>query len=166
MLSLEDITYDKIIRAVVRSEANLISAHPPSGKAYDTPLIRIPAYGRNSGRYHIDLIFEFECILFLVELKGCSSESIKDIDKLRKILGDYSQDELVRLIQNRSEQEGVDWKSIFVTVPAIGVSIHDLDVPPDFVTIIAPVVEEPIQIIVGAAIPNQQVVQDVLSKVF
>jgi len=132
-MSLEDIAFNFIISHLKAKLINIISAHPPSGKAYDTDLIRLPAKNRNSGRYHIDVIFESEGVLCLTEIKGSTGESADDIIKLRAIVNEYTRLELIKLIRKRSCLETVDWDNINFIVPVIGAAIGGVQCPHDFV---------------------------------
>lgn len=165
MSTPEDKVYERIRCFLDKGNANVISGHPPSSKAYDTDLVRLPAPGRHAGRYHIDIIFAINGLLVLTELKGKSSESFSDIEKLRDIIGSYSRAELVRLIRIRTNRKDIDWSAIDKIIPAIGVEFCDTIYPDDFVTIIAGS-DETIKFCVGNSVPDQKVVERYLSMAF
>ena len=101
----ERIVFDTIVDFInSNSNFSLISAHPPNGKSYFTDLVRIPTPTQNrtgARRAHIDLIFCSETFLYLCELKGSSSESEEDIEKLLNIKDHYSLPKLKRFISSR-----------------------------------------------------------------
>ena len=104
-MTSEEIIYFRLLDELESSiKFEVLSAHPPSGKSYSYDLIRIPSPDQNfsgSERDHIDLIFCSNSELYLCELKGSSSESERDIEKLSKISTHYSLDELKLLINKR-----------------------------------------------------------------
>jgi hypothetical protein len=128
----EDIAFERIMQRLAEKQAIVLSAHPPSGKSYDTELIRIPARDRNAGRYHLDLIFVLNEFLYLVELKGRLSESSQDILKLRKLLSEYSLSEILRFVRKRVNRKGVNWEEIRYAVPTLGCTKCDCSLPADF----------------------------------
>ena len=104
-MTQERIVFDTIVDFInANSNFSLISAHPPNGKSYFTDLVRIPTPTQNrtsARRAHIDLIFCSETYLYLCELKGSSSESEEDIEKLREIKEHYSLPKLKQFISSR-----------------------------------------------------------------
>jgi hypothetical protein len=63
----------------------IISFHPPSGKAYETPLVRFPVLenlGIASKRRHLDFSIRCGRFLILQELKGDAASSFDDQIKL------------------------------------------------------------------------------------
>lgn len=139
MPSLEDGVYEWILQRLRESDARVLSAHPPSGKAYDTDLIRIPSRRQNAGRYHVDVIFTCRDLLFLLELKGRSSECDGDVKKLRAILSDHDLSSLLAILRRRISVDNVNWDDIQAVVPAVGVAILTVPLPKDIVAIVTPV---------------------------
>jgi hypothetical protein len=165
MASLEDQAFDGITRRLYGGAAKVLSAHPPSGKAYGTDLVRIPAKDRHAGRYHVDIIFLVDGLLFLTELKGRSSESQDDCEKLARILQDYDVAALVKILRIRVSRDDIDWESVSGAVPAIGVSIMDAAAPPDTVCIVASP-EGTVRWQVGSALPGAPIIEAALVKAF
>ena len=104
-MTQEDMVFDAIVDFITaNSNFSLLSAHPPSGKSYFTNSVRIPTPNQNrtgARRSHIDLIFCSETLLYFCELKGSSSESKEDIEKLLSIKNHYSLPELKQFISSR-----------------------------------------------------------------
>jgi len=165
MPTLEDLAYERIVNRLSEKRVLILSAHPPSGKAYDTELIRIPARNRHAGRYHIDLIFIIEPFLFLMELKGKTSESSDDVAKLQKLFADYDLPELLKVIRKRVNRTDVKWCQVKQAVPVIGATIADAAIPSDFVLVSA-TDDNAISLIVGEAVPAHRDCHESLVKVF
>ena len=115
-----------------KTDAQVLSFHPPSSKAYASDLIRIPKLNsdgsRSRSRNHVDVIFITAHELWLVELKGRYSESADDISKLAEIKGSYSDKELIIFISNRvTVPLKYDLSQIDRVVTAIGVSKIDAE---------------------------------------
>ena len=63
-------------------QVDIISFHPPSGKAYETHLIRFPVLenlGMAAKRRHLDFIVRCGRFLVLQELKGDAASSAADL---------------------------------------------------------------------------------------
>ncbi len=165
MATLEDLAYDRLFNRLSECSAAILSAHPPSGKAYDAELIRIPAKQRHAGRYHIDVIFILGRFLFLCELKGSSSESADDVSKLRDLTKDYTLDQLVSFISKRVNRTDIDWPSITEMVKVIGVVMHDCPMPGDFATLVA-IAPGTFEVIVGNDVDSAGDVRSILATVF
>jgi hypothetical protein len=114
-----------------KTDAQILSFHPPSSKAYASDLIRIPKLNadgsRSRSRNHVDVVFITAHELWLVELKGKYSESADDILKLAEIKSSYSDKELITFISNRvTVPLTYDLNHINEVVTAIGVSKIDV----------------------------------------
>jgi len=108
----------------------VINWNPPDAKAYQTINIKFPWFeGIRRRRDSIDAIWVVEDILFLVELKCLSSESVLDIAKLRRITEQLTPDQL-RIYMER--QGAKIPTAIHQTALLIGVKIVNTDVAPDF----------------------------------
>jgi hypothetical protein len=82
----------------------IISFHPPSGKAYDTPLVRFPNLknlGGASKRKHLDFIVRCGRFLILQELKGAAGSSKEDQAKLLALHDELGTSGIVRTIAKR-----------------------------------------------------------------
>ena len=125
-MTKEDIVFNVIVDYITTNKNfSLLSAHPPSGKAYFTDLVRIPTPNQDktgARRAHIDLIFCSKKLLYLCELKGSSSESKEDIEKLLSIQEHYSLANLKQFISNRLTSPSLYLKSCQDLVLAIGCS--------------------------------------------
>ncbi|MCE9608500.1 MAG: hypothetical protein K8U03_26750 [Planctomycetia bacterium] len=165
MPTLEDEAYQRLVDRLNERRITVISAHPPSGKAYDSELVRIPAKERNSGRYHADIIFVIDTVLFICELKGKSSESTSDVAKLRGIIADYTVAELVSFIRKRTNVATVNWAAITKVVGLIGVVVGDASLPDDIVSIVASAPAE-FEVDVGNTLPDASGLREALARVF
>ena len=123
-MTQERIVFDTIVDFIAaNSNFSLLSAHPPNGKSYFTDLVRIPTPNQNrtgARRAHIDLIFCSETLLYLCELKGSSSESEEDIEKLLSIKDRYPLPELKQFITNRLTSQSLYLESCQDLVLTIG----------------------------------------------
>lgn len=128
---------DRLLR---HPEIHLVSLHPPSGKSYDTDLIRFPVFRngvRTRERSHVDVVFVWKETLFLIELKGNSSESLEDTAKLRELRDQIGIEELLQIIAKR--YRALAWNSlrpIKTLVLGLGVEKHEGPTAPDFVVIV------------------------------
>lgn len=115
----------------------VVSFHPPSGKAYDSDLLRIPkrvGRMRTRERYHVDVVFINCGVLFLIELKCRLSECDHDILKLREIRDSNGLKGILELIQKRSTGDNC-MKDITDLVLGLGFEIADSEsIPPEFIT--------------------------------
>ncbi len=141
-MTAEDRAYNRIVTSIETStRLLLVSGHPPSGKAYFTDLIRIPAPRKSrsaSRRWHIDLIFCSRETIYFCELKGRSSESSDDEEKLTELLRAYSLRQLLELIKARSNLPAASFEAIRRAVPAIGCETMDSTPHPGFLYVEAP----------------------------
>ncbi len=78
--------------------AKVHSWHPPDSKAYFTRLLQIPYNGRRS---HVDLIVQIGTILYLIEVKNCTTNSQDDLVKLSKIKNNFSIQQLIKLFSSQ-----------------------------------------------------------------
>jgi hypothetical protein len=95
-------------------------------ESYLTDIIRLPNKKQKGGRYHIDIIFSKNDVLYLCELKYKLSETNLDQKKLKKILKEYPTQELVSFFKKRIQNYDLDLKK---TEPLIGVGINDSELP-------------------------------------
>ncbi len=132
-LSCETVVGEKLVAWLnYATEAQVLSFHPPSSKAYASDLIRIPKLNddgsRSRDRNHIDVVFLTATKLWLVELKCKYSESGDDIQKLRDIKASYSNQELIQFIQNRlTVPLKFNLANVNEVVAAIGVKTMDIE---------------------------------------
>jgi len=139
-VTAEERVFDRLRKGLLRSEEiRVISLHPPSGKSYDTDLIRFPVIQdgvRTRKRAHVDAVFVWEWALFLVELKGKSSESADDTAKLRDLRDHIGLEELLRVIRRRQfgDPQGSLGK-IDTLVLGLGVGQHDITTESDFLVL-------------------------------
>jgi hypothetical protein len=108
-------------------QVRLISWHPPDSKSYITNNLRIPIVNESNlrRREHIDFIIVVQStLLMLLEAKGSLSESVEDITKLRRIIDQYSLNDLVILFRRQG--------AIFKEVPTaiqLGLIVSSADTP-------------------------------------
>lgn len=120
-----------------RKSCQIVSFHPPSGKAYGSDLVRIPRRSggdRTRERYHVDVVVAEGEFLLLLELKCRLSESDADVAKLRDIRESYAITELLELIRRRTTTSA-DLSGVRKLVLGLGYEVQDqVEVPEDFVT--------------------------------
>lgn len=140
-MTLEDKAFNGILRHIEASDRlSLLSAHPPSGKSYNSDLIRIPSPQQDrtaSTRAHIDIIFCSKSFLYLCEVKGDALESDNDIKKLRAIVEMYGVEGLKRLIANRLTHKDLNLRTVQKIIPAIGCASVSCEVERGMLYIIA-----------------------------
>lgn len=130
-LSCETVVGEKLVDWLkAHTEAQILSFHPPSSKAYASDLVRIPKLNadgtRSRSRNHVDVVFANSTELWLVELKCKYSESSDDISKLNELKASYTDTGLINLIANRiTVPMKYDLRSIKKVIPAIGVRTID-----------------------------------------
>lgn len=134
-MTSEDIAFARLWELYIGNPAvEIHSAHPPSGKSYRTPLVRIARFRHGEHtreRYHIDYILQVGPLLVLQELKGMLSESGSDVGKLRGITTDYTIPSLVRVLERRVANPAI-LSSISAVTLSLGCIAMDAPVPPDF----------------------------------
>jgi hypothetical protein len=165
MSTEEDLAFERIMDRLRIKRVTVLSAHPPSGKAYDTELIRIPARAKHAGRYHLDAIFVLDEFLFLMELKGRLSESSHDITKLQGLLSEYSLADILKFVRKRVNRADVPWETIKQVVPSLGCILCDCSLPADFV-VVESKTSDLVRCYVGNSIFNKAECQSALTKVF
>jgi hypothetical protein len=132
-LSCETIVGEKLVDWIkTNTEAQILSFHPPSSKAYGSDLIRFPKLNsdgsRSRSRNHVDVVFITLSELWLVELKCKYSESSDDVAKLEELKGSYSDVELIKFISNRvTVPLKHDLSKIHKVIIAIGVQKVDTE---------------------------------------
>jgi hypothetical protein len=83
---------------------DIISFHPPSGKAYETPLVRFPVIaniGIAARRRHLDFIVRCGRFLILQELKGDAASSHDDQVKLLALQREFGLPGIIKTIAKR-----------------------------------------------------------------
>ena len=123
-----------------RSDIEIISFHPTSGKAYQTDTIRFKVQRNGtatSTRYHVDMILVVGDLLLLIEFKGTSAESTNDVTKLRDLRETYSLQEFIRIISRRLSLSNSSIGQVTELVLAIGVEDHNAHVPDDVAVFVA-----------------------------
>lgn len=140
-MTLEDIAFNSIINFLQNNKNfDLLSAHPPSGKSYFTDLIRIPEPirdGTAAKRYHVDIIFCSDRVLYLCEVKGIADESDDDIAKLKNLKKCYSIQELKKIISDRLTLPSSRLLSVQNIVIAIGATKTGKRIDNEFLYIMA-----------------------------
>lgn len=137
-MSCEDEVFGRL-RAKLTNQKNvqIISLHPPSGKAYETALVGFPIFDqgtRTRGRSHVDTIFISSQALFLLELKCFSHESADDIEKLRRIRDQLGLTCVIEVISKRVPDIGSDrLNMIQELILGLAVEHHDTELPEDFI---------------------------------
>lgn len=120
-----------------RKSCQIVSFHPPSGKAYSSDLVRISRRSRGnrtSDRYHVDVVVVEGEFLLLLELKCRLSEAGEDVAKLRDIRDSYTVTELLELIRRRTTTSA-DLSGVRRLVLGVGYEIQDQEEgPEDFLT--------------------------------
>lgn len=110
----EERAFTVIKDAVQRSEfLELLGAHPPSGKSYYGDLITFRSPRQQSTgaeRDHVDLIFCSEQTIYLCEIKGRSSQSGDDIQKLYRLQEHYGVEGIVSAVRKR-----LSWSSRYLS---------------------------------------------------
>jgi hypothetical protein len=154
MPSCEDRVSDALYAWFSKKPAlQIVSFHPPSGKAYGTDSIRIPKVldgHRTRDRYHIDALVIGGSFLFLFEFKCRLSECDDDVAKLREINKCYRPDALVDLIRRRVTVD-LDLSPVKHIIPGLGFEVKDRDtVPGDFLSFCTS--ETPPQILPGSTL--------------
>ena len=129
-ITCETLVGEKLVEWLTKQNAQVLSFHPPSSKAYTSDLIRIPKLNRDGtrsrDRNHIDVVFLTENNVWLVELKCRYSESTDDINKLNEVKNSYSNSEIIELIKGRiTVPIKYDLDSVKNVVTAIGVKLMD-----------------------------------------
>lgn len=124
---------------VAIENATLISLHPPSGKAYESDLIRFPVFEgevRTRKRMHVDIIFAHSGSLYLLELKPASTQSAEDIRKLERLRDEVGLGEMLRIIGRRVDSSLTKkLEEVRSLVIGLGVGKHDSPTPPGFIVI-------------------------------
>lgn len=117
-------------RALSLKFVNILSWNPPNSKSYRAPNLKLPwMEGKRRRRDSLDAIWTVEDCLFLVELKCCSSESGKDIEKLRRIRDNLGLEQIVVFLR----RQGVDIEERVTQLALIiGVERVDTETPSDF----------------------------------
>jgi hypothetical protein len=115
--------------------------HPPGGKKYLTPHLRIPIMtgGTRAGRKLIDLVLTDSELLLLVECKCSSAESAADVKKLRDIRDKVGLEKL----KTYFTRQGVDVSQTEYLVLGLGVRSLDSVIPDEFVAFTAPISGRP-----------------------
>ena len=133
-MTSEDRVY-KTLRLYIKSRSDIIlhSGHPPSGKAYDLPLI--PFKAGKLKRYHFDLIWQVGHTLIFQELKGAYGELQNDINKLREFKSLYPLEKIKTQMKRR-----VTKQDALLDVTAIALCVGCENAPtasiePDFIVI-------------------------------
>ena len=101
----EHVAYTLLEHYRTKPAVDVISFHPPSGKAYETPLVRFPIL-KNSGsgaskRRHLDFIVRAGRYLILQELKGDAAGLSDDFLKLDALHQEYDLDRLMNTLAKR-----------------------------------------------------------------
>ncbi len=136
MATCEDKVSENLYRYfATKSKFKVIHWHPPGGKKYFTPHLRIPLFrhGVRKGRELIDLILCRDNLLLLIECKCNTSESENDVTKLRSIRDTVG---LVRLNQYFRRQ-GADTGPADTLVLGLGVRSIDSETPEEFITFVS-----------------------------
>lgn len=92
----------KLYRSLLK--VDVISFHPPSGKAYETPLVRFPVLKNiaiASKRRHLDFIVRCGRFLILQELKGDANSLVDDFVKLRALRDELGLNGILKTIAKR-----------------------------------------------------------------
>lgn len=121
---------------LTRTDITIIALHPPSGKAYDTGLIRFPVVAndiKTRGRNHVDAIFIASDTIYLIELKGSSRESVADIVKLRALRDVLGLAKILTIIRCRQPEHVSALHRVVKLVIGLGVECHDVLTPNEFI---------------------------------
>jgi hypothetical protein len=114
---------------------DIISFHPPSGKAYGTSLIRFPvSRDRDAGasrRRHVDFILRCGRFLILQELKADSAHLTDDFLKLEALVSDFPLPALLDVISRRVPRIGTP-PPINRIVLSVGYSENNGHIPARF----------------------------------
>ena len=114
--------------------ALILGWSPPNAKAYKAPNVvfpRLNGQGRRIGAYRVDAVFILKDILFLAEIKCRSSESQRDVRKLRHIRETLGLEGVVRSLK----RQGVTVPPCRELVLAIGTEVLDSEIPHEFVSL-------------------------------
>jgi len=117
-------------------EVHIISFHPPSGKAYETPLIRFPILqnlGIASKRRHLDFIVRCGRFLILQELKGDAASSSNDQVKLLALQQELGLGGIMKTIRARVPTI-VTPPTIDRLILSLGFSTYNAEIPRIFTT--------------------------------
>ena len=117
---------------------DIISFHPPSGKAYETHLVRFPVLenlGIASKRRHLDFIVRCGRFLILQELKGDAASSADDQVKLLALQRELGITGIIKTIARRVPSI-TNAPAIDRLVLSLGYSSDNEAVPPPFSTFI------------------------------
>jgi hypothetical protein len=137
LVSCEDEVSEKLYAHFEeRTRLHVRHWHPPGGKKYFTPHLRVPVIvGRTrKGRKLIDLILTDSELLILIECKCASSESADDIEKLRKIRDEVGLEKL----KTYFTRQGVDVADAQHLILGLGVRYLDSPLPDEFVAFTTP----------------------------
>lgn len=128
-MTLEDVAFDRLLVFLDRRvHLELIHAHPPSGKSYLGDLVQFSAVLQaRSGaqRSHVDFIACSESFLYLGELKGKSSESATDEDKLHALINQLGIAGLKTAIRRRLTRSVPALESASSVIPIVGCTLID-----------------------------------------
>ena len=100
----EHVAYSLLNFYQSRDRIEVVSFHPPSGKAYDSALVRFPILnniGLAGKRRHLDFIVRCGRFLILQELKGDASSLVEDVLKLQNLESELGIDGIVQTIAKR-----------------------------------------------------------------
>jgi|GEM_PF-4928434 len=138
-------------RALLMNFVTILSWNPPNAKSYRAPNLKLPWLdGQRRRRDSLDAIWVIEECLFLVELKCFSSESGKDVEKLRRIRDRLGLEQIVTFLRRQGVEIG---KGVTQLVLTIGVNKVDTPIPADF--IVLEVTNEGISPFFGAQVTGQ-----------
>ena len=112
----------------------IISFHPPSGKAYETPLVRFPVLKNSaiaSKRRHLDFIVRCGRFLILQELKGDAASTRDDQVKLLALQNELGITGVVKTIAKRNPSITKS-PAIDRLVLSLGFLGQNKEIPPPF----------------------------------
>src|SRR3989442_482568 len=133
-MTCEDEVSEALYGFLLTATLDVLHWHPPGGKKYFTPHLRIPLLKAKvrRGRNLIDLIASDTDFIFLVECKCHLSESKGDIRKLREIRDDIGLPGLKKYFVNQGVPQVRNARYLIL---GLGVRFADRPKPEDFVVL-------------------------------